>query len=132
MTDTFSKKDRSRIMSQIKAKNTGPEAKLRKMLSSKGLRYRLHYKIDGRPDIVFVSKKTAVFVDGCYWHKCPKCYRPSNSNKAYWSSKIEGNAKRDKRVNRILKSKGWKVVRIWEHEINNDSNPLKRIMLILG
>jgi len=118
ITDLFSKKTRSKIMSKIKSKDTSPEKKLRKALWEKGYRYRIHYKLPGKPDIVFVSKKTAIFVDGCFWHKCPKCYIPPKSNKKYWLPKIEKNVERDKENTKRLQKEGWKVIRIWEHEIN--------------
>lgn len=105
-------------MSQIKGKDTQPEIILRKALSSAGLKgYRLHYKLPGRPDIVFPKKKITVFIDGCFWHKCPKCFIKPETNKSFWNKKIDTNVKRDGIVNSELKEKGWKVIRIWEHEL---------------
>lgn len=109
-------------MAQVKSKNTNPELVFRKILYKNGIRYRLHYKIDGKPDIVIVSKKIAIFIDGCFWHKCPKCYRQPNSNLDYWLPKIQRNVMRDKAVNNNLKSKGWRVIRIWEHQIKKAPN----------
>jgi DNA mismatch endonuclease (patch repair protein) len=115
-------------MAKIKSKNTKPEVLFRRLLYSRGVRYRINYHLDGKPDIVIVSKKIAIFVDGCFWHKCPKCFRSPNSNKPYWSEKIKRNIARDKRINKILKSKGWKVIRIWEHEIkNNPDSTVKKV-----
>ena len=132
MVDTFTKSQRSQIMAKIKSKNTKPETYLRKLLSSRGIRYRIHYSLDGKPDIVFPSKKIAVFVDGCFWHKCPKCFRLPNSNKEYWSKKIQKNTERDKKINQILESKGWKVLRVWEHEIKkNPEDAINRIIELL-
>ena len=119
MPDVFSKKERSKIMSLIKSKNTKLEVGFRKKLWSKGLRYKLHYKINGNPDLAIVSKKTAIFIDGCFWHKCPKHYREPSSNKKYWNLKIERNVQRAKEVNKELKKQGWKVLRFWEHDIKN-------------
>jgi len=128
MADVFSKSLRSKIMSRIRSKNTSPELNLRKTLWNKGYRYKIHYKLPGKPDIVFASKKVAVFVDGCFWHKCPKCYIEPKSNKRYWLPKIEKNVKKDKENNKALKNLGWKVVRIWEHEIQKDKDKtVKRI-----
>lgn len=105
-------------MSMIRAKNTGPEMALRKVLSSEGIRgYRLHHKLPGRPDIVFPAKKLAVFVDGCFWHKCPKCFVRPRTRVAFWDRKIKININRDKAVNLLLKRSGWKVLRFWEHQV---------------
>lgn len=120
MADVFSKEVRSEVMSKIKSKDTTPEMKLRKELWARGYRYRIHYKLPGKPDIVFVGKRIAIFVDGCFWHKCPKCYIKPKSNKKYWLPKIEKNVERDKKNTKLLENKGWKVIRIWEHEIKKD------------
>lgn len=105
-------------MSMIRAKNTGPEIVLRRSLSQKKIRgYRLHYKLPGKPDIVFPSEKLAVFVDGCFWHKCPKCFVRPRTRRAFWNKKIKSNTKRDSIVNLLLKKSGWKVLRFWEHMI---------------
>ena len=124
MTDVLTKQQRSYCMSRIRGKDTQPELLLRKAISSAGIRgYRLHYNLPGRPDFVFPKGKIAVFVDGCFWHKCPKCLIeiPATS-KGYWRRKIEGNVKRDKVVNAELRKKGWKVLRIWEHEVRKSLN----------
>ncbi|MBD3360360.1 DNA mismatch endonuclease Vsr, partial [Candidatus Peregrinibacteria bacterium] len=118
MADKFDRKTRSKIMSRIRAKNTSLEVNFRKLLWQEGLRgYRIHYKLPGKPDIVFTKKKIAIFVDGCFWHKCPKCYEAPKTNKKYWLPKIEKNASRDKENARKLRSRGFKVIRIWEHEV---------------
>jgi len=128
MPDSISKEKRSEIMSKIKSKNTKLEIEFRKKLWNKNLKYRLHYKISGKPDLVFVSKKIAVFVDSCFWHKCPKHFRRPKSRLAYWKPKIERNTTRDKKVNEMLKNEGWKVLRFWEHEIKkNPERCVKKI-----
>jgi len=105
-------------MSMIRAKNTKPEISLRKAMAQTGIcGYRLHYKLPGKPDIVFPSRKIAIFVDGCFWHKCPKCFIMPQTRKSFWKKKIESNTKRDKEVNRLLKKSGWKVFRFWEHAL---------------
>lgn len=73
--------------------------------------------LPGKPEFVFEAARVVVFLDGCYWHGCPKCYRAPTSNSGYWSEKFRRNKDRDKRVGRLLRRDGWKVVRIWEHEI---------------
>lgn len=122
MADIFSKKKRSEIMSKIRAKNTKTEIDLRKKIWAQGLRYKIHSrKLPGNPDIVFPSKKLIVFIDGCFWHKCPKCFKKPASNKKYWNWKIQYNVNKDKRINKELKKEGWKVLRFWEHDVRKHS-----------
>lgn len=124
---------RRKNMAAIKSHNTGPEIKLRKALFAAGLRFRLREKIVGSPDIVFRKKRLAIFVDGCFWHHCPKCYKKPVSNKEFWENKIEANVKRDHEVDRLLGEKGWKVLRIWEHSIRQDVNfEVEKIKIILN
>jgi len=120
MFDVLSPTQRKYCMSRIQGNNTKPEVLLRKALWNKGLRYRLNYKITGKPDLVFPSKKVAVFVDGCFWHRCPDHYVSPKTRAQFWEAKIQGNVERDKKNNASLENAGWKVVRIWEHEINED------------
>jgi len=122
MTDVFSKTKRSEVMSLIRSTNTKPEIAFRKLISStlypKGHRYRLHYKkLPGKPDVVFVKKKVAVFVDGSFWHGHRLKKGQTNLSRRYWLPKIKRNMERDKSVNRRLRKMGWKVVRVWEHDI---------------
>lgn len=137
MADVHNREQRSYNMSMIRSKNTKPEITLRKLLFSKGLKgYRIHYKLPGKPDIVFPKYKLAVFIDGCFWHKCPECFKKPATNKKFWKEKIEGNTKRDKNVNRILKKEGWKVLRIWEHMVKINTtrcyNLIRRELLRRG
>ena len=128
MPDLFSKETRSKIMSAIKSKDTKIERKLRSILWQIGYRYRIHYKIIGKPDIVFPKQKIAIFCDGCFWHGCPKCYKPPKSNQKYWDTKIQKNQTRASYVNDKLKNEGWIVLRFWAHEINeNLESVLKEI-----
>lgn len=101
-------------MSRIKSKQTKPEKTLKKILEKIGFEYQP--KIKGRPDFADRKKRIAIFIDGCFWHKCPKHYKEPKSNKKYWLPKIAKNVERDKKINKEYKKKGWKVVRIWEHE----------------
>lgn len=107
----------SATMSRIRAKNTGPERAMRSALSEAGIKgYRLHYaKAPGRPDIAFVGRKLALFVHGCFWHRCPHCkrYEPK-SNSAWWKKKLDANQERDERKERALRSIGWRVTTVWE------------------
>jgi len=129
MADVLTREQRSYNMSMIRAKNTKPEIILRKLIFASGLRgYRLHYELMGKPDIVFPKRKIAVFIDGCFWHKCPKCFIKPATNRKFWKEKIESNVKRDKAVNAGLRKKGWKVLRIWEHELRNEKTIKRKII----
>jgi len=121
MTDTVSKEKRSEIMSRIKRSNTGLEEGFRKSLWRAGLRYRKNVKeMIGKPDIYFAKKKLVVFLDSCFWHGCKAhCRRPS-SNIDYWTKKIERNIKRDEEVTKYYKDSGFKIIRIWEHELKDN------------
>jgi DNA mismatch endonuclease (patch repair protein) len=79
--------------------------------------WRRHLPLPGRPDFVFPEQKVAVFVDGCFWHGCPKCYTRPKTNRKFWDKKREDNMARDKRVTRQLRRQGWKVIRIWQHSL---------------
>lgn len=116
-------------MSRIKGKNTSPELILRKELTAAGLTcYRIHYGLPGHPDIVFVGKKLAVFVDGDFWHGYLWKKKNRIPPKKYWQAKISSNITRDKKINKLLKNKGWTVIRIWEHELR--SAPLEALKKI--
>ncbi len=115
MTDIFTKKQRSNIMSRIHSKNTGPERRLKPLMAALGFSYQP--KMYGRPDFASRRLKIVVFVDGCFWHKCPKHFILPASNIDYWRRKINKNVLRDEQVNMFYAKKGWKVVRVWEHDI---------------
>lgn len=87
-----------------------------------------------RPDFVFPRLRVAVFVDGCFWHGCPKHATWPKTRAAFWKAKIEGNRARDRRVNRELRKRGWTVVRVWEHELNrnDEARLIRRLFRILG
>ena len=120
--DRVSRKVRSKIMSRIRGKNSKPELLLRKSLFNAGYRYRISYRIDGyRPDIVLISDRIAIFVDGCFWHKCPRCYSEPKSNRRYWIPKIDENIVRDRKIDALLRGDDWHVLHFWEHEINEDT-----------
>jgi len=121
MTDVLNKSQRSYNMSQIKSKNTTPEIKLRKALFQNGIRgYKIHYNLYGKPDIVFTKYKLVIFIDGCFWHKCPKCFIKPETRTDFWMKKIESNKNRDKIINKKLSDEGWIVLRFWEHQIEKE------------
>jgi len=133
MTDVLTGKQRSYCMSRIRARNTKPEIIVRKILSKSGIRgYRLNYKLFGKPDIVFPKRNIAIFIDGCFWHKCPRCFKKPDTNRNFWMKKINSNVKRDKAVNSKLKKMGWVVLRIWEHETKNEKVIMKKLIGRIG
>lgn len=114
--DRVSKATRSRIMASVRSKgNRSTEQLMARILRKAGLRgYRKHWKVLGKPDFAWPDRKIALFVDGCFWHGCPRCNRPSKSRVGFWRKKISDNRKRDLRVSRQLRRQGWKVLRVWE------------------
>lgn len=112
------------VMQANTSKNTKPELVVRQMLRQLGWPgYRLHWKTSaGRPDIVYPGRKIAIFVNGCFWHRHEGCKKASTpkSNQEFWNAKFERNKARDKRVTEQLKAEGWKVVTIWECELEKD------------
>lgn len=122
MADNHTKEQRSYNMSKIRSTNSAPEEKVRKYLFSKGFRYRKNVKsLPGCPDIVLPKYKTAIFVNGCFWHKhdCPRFVWPS-SNKEYWEPKIRRNVERDKINIELLQKEGWRVLVVWECELKKN------------
>ena len=101
-------------------RDTGPERALRSELHRRGLRFRVDMPIPdlgvrARPDIVFTRHRLAVYVDGCFWHRCPIHGTEPKANADYWAPKLDANVERDRRVNRLLEQAGWRVLRIWSH-----------------
>jgi DNA mismatch endonuclease (patch repair protein) len=130
MVDVFNKEKRSLVMAKIRGeKNRDTELKLIRMFRAAGVHgWRRKYKIIGKPDFVFVASKTAVFVDGCFWHACPVHGRVPGSNSPYWSAKLVRNRARDKFVKRSLLKRGWTVLRVWEHELAQPSKVIRKIL----
>ena len=118
---------RSRNMAAIKSKNTKPEIEVRKILHEMGYRFRLHRKdLPGNPDIVLPKYKTAIFVNGCFWHQHEGCkYACLPKTKTdFWKKKLEGNKKRDKVKQSQLNELGWKIINVWECEIKDKKDHL--------
>lgn len=125
MADIFAPEVRSRIMSRIRGKDTKPERLVRKILRDHGIRYRMNDRtLPGSPDLVLKDAKVAVLVHGCFWHGHRRCrrFRMPKSRVAFWRRKIETNRARDARVRRRLRRLGWKVVTVWECQL--ERNPL--------
>ncbi len=116
MADKMTQQQRHRCMAAIRSKNTKPELMVRKFLFANGLRFRINVrKLPGSPDIVLPRFRTAVFIDGCFWHGHENCksFRLPATNTEFWRKKIERNRERDNAVNAALTRLGWQVVRIW-------------------
>jgi len=94
--------------------------------------WRRHLPLRGKPDFTFRRQRVVIFVDGCFWHGCARHLRMPQSNKAYWEKKISGNVIRDKIIRKELRATGWKVIRIWEHELPNEVRLVKRLQRILA
>ena len=133
--DIVSREVRSRMMSNIRGKDTLPERAVRKAAHSLGYRYRLHRNdLPGSPDLVFPSRNTVIFVHGCYWHRhtgCRYCYVPK-SNVEFWQKKFKNNIVRDKRVQKELEQRGWRVVTVWECETASDDGLRDKLKAYLG
>ena len=120
-------------MSRVRSRgNLTTEVKLLKLFRlHKITGWRRHLKLIGTPDFAFPKAKLAVFIDGCFWHKCPKCYRAPKSSAEYWTAKVDRNRARDLKVTRELKARGWRVVRIWECQLKTPDRILRRISKLL-
>ena len=118
--DIWTKEKRSDVMSKIGSKNTKPELILRSALFKKGFRFRVHRKdLPGKPDIVLRKYQTVIFVHGCFWHYHKDCRegRIPSTNSIFWKTKLLKNVEKDERNTKVLQEMGWKVIVVWECEI---------------
>jgi len=123
LPDTLSQADRSRVMRAVHSNNTrSTERRFRAILAAKGIgRWKSSQRdLPGKPDLVFPTQKLAIFLDGCFWHGCVKCYRRPRSRQEYWDAKLASNVARDLRITKDLLANGWQVLRFWEHEIRDE------------
>lgn len=122
---SFGRLSRSELMARVRSHgNKNTELRLIQVFRDAGITgWRRGSKLVGKPDFVFQKLKAAVFVDGCFWHGCPEHGSSPKTRASFWLAKITGNKARDRRVNRILKIQGWNVLRIWEHELRQRSEP---------
>ena len=116
MPDVFTKAKRSEVMSLIRSRgNRATELRLIALMREHGITgWRRNARVFGKPDFVFRAAKLAVFVDGCFWHGCPRHATMPANNRAFWKAKLARNAARDREVTRTLRKAGWRVLRIWE------------------
>ena len=134
MADIFSKAKRSEIMSRIKGKETKLEILVRRFLFARGFRYRKNDpRYAGKPDIVLPKYRAIVFVHGCFWHGHENCRAAAlpATRKEFWKNKIAGNVERDQKSIELLIKEGWKVIIIWDCEINNEEKRSNRLNLLI-
>lgn len=118
--DVVDRATRSRMMSGIRGKDTQPELTVRSFLHRAGLRFRLHAKLPGKPDLVLPKYHAAVFVHGCFWHRHEGCRYATTpaSNAAFWQEKFAANVRNDTKVKQQLQALGWRVLVIWSCELD--------------
>lgn len=133
MADIWSKQKRSEVMSLIRSRgNKATELRLIKIFREFGITgWRRNQTLLGKPDFTFRRERVVVFVDGCFWHGCPKCYKRPKSNQEFWDTKIVNNRKRDRLVSRELRRLEWQVVRIWQHQLVNSARVASRVLRAL-
>jgi DNA mismatch endonuclease, patch repair protein len=134
--DRITKEQRSKNMSRVRSRDTGPELRLRSALHRMGLRYTLQRKdLPGKPDIVMQSRHTVIFVHGCFWHQhkgCAKAALPK-TRETFWRTKLQGNVERDRKVSEQLKQLGWKVIVVWECQMAHGMDQVVRsVMRCIG
>lgn len=129
MTDTFSPRERSQIMSRIRSRgNAATELRFVEILKNhKIVGWRRGMPLPGKPDFVFPAARLAVFIDGDFWHGNPNGFRLPKSNLAYWRKKIASNRERDKKVNRRLRADGWRVLRFWQSRLADEKTVVRRL-----
>lgn len=129
MADIWSKQKRSEVMSLIRSRgNKATELRLIEIFREHGITgWRRNQPLLGKPDFTFRRERVVVFVDGCFWHGCPRCYKRPKSNQKFWDAKIAANRKRDRLVNRELRRLGWRVVRVWQHQLDSSARVAGRI-----
>ena len=135
MPDQFSAEERSRIMRRVKSKGTRPEMLIRSALHRLGYRYSLHRPdLPGRPDLALGSRRKALFINGCFWHLHPGCGRARipQSNRGYWTAKLERNRLRDSENIDALQVLGWDVMTVWECELRDLEAAVVRVSSFLG
>jgi DNA mismatch endonuclease, patch repair protein len=134
MTDMFSPTERSRIMSKVKGRgNEATELRLMRIFRDFGFRgWRRQTTVFGKPDFVFPTKRIAVFVDGCFWHGCPIHGSVPATNRTFWKHKLARNRNRDALVGRELRSLGWRVLRIWQHELREPVGVARKLGRLLA
>ena len=135
MPDRYSAEVRSRTMARVRSKDTRPEMAVRRELHRLGYRYRLHHpNLPGKPDLVFGARRKALFINGCFWHLHPGCPRAQipQSNRDFWTAKLERNRIRDSANVEALQGRGWEAMTVWECELRDLESAVMRIVSFLG
>lgn len=137
MSDVLTPQQRHRCMSHIRSKATKPEMLVRRWLWSHGYRYRLNVKsVPGKPDIVMRKYRTAIFVNGCFWHGHEGCkqFVLPKTNTAFWQAKIDRNRERDRQNATLLRSNGWQVITLWACSLTKDKleNTMQQVSIALN
>src|SRR5260370_34304759 len=137
MTDWLTREQRSRNMASIRSKgNATTERVFLSIVRKAGISgWRRQLNLPGKPDFAFRSQRLAIFLDGCFWHGCPRCYRLPQDNRAYWKKKLMGNRCRDRQRSRERRTLCWRVIRIWAHTLRSTrgrSQILKRVRVFLS
>lgn len=113
--------------------NRTTEGRLVALFRAAGVKgWRRHCPLPGKPDFVFRVVRVAIFVDGCFWHGCPRCYKMPKSNRVFWAKRIRTNMTRDRRVATELRRQGWRVLRVWECRLRQPERTLRRILRSLA
>ncbi len=132
MVDIWTKTKRSDVMSRIRSKDTGPERAVRSMVHALGYRFRLHRNdLPGKPDIVLPKYGAVIFVNGCFWHQHKNCIdgRIPKSSSDYWRKKLQRNIEKDKENVKKLRKMGWKVLSLWECDIEKHPERVRKNIL---
>ncbi len=123
MADNVSSERRSATMKAVRSQNTSLELEIRRALWARGIRYRVNVRdLPGKPDIANKSLGLVIFVDSCFWHGCPEHGRIPKSHVDFWTAKISKNKQRDASITAQYQSMGWRIVRVWEHELESNLN----------
>ena len=129
MADDMTWDQRRRTMSKIRSKWTCQEKAVHSALSELVVEHEMHPQVEGSPDLIIPNQRTAVFLHGCFWHKCSVCFKAPKSNQEYWTPKLERNVQRDVENQKKLLDSGWLVVVIWEHEVKSSKHTGIRSLL---
>ena len=123
----MTKAQRSHLMSSIHSKWTKPEVAIHVLLKRYGIAHTMHPKMKGSPDILIRKEKVVAYINGCFWHGCSRHFILPRSNTDFWRRKISGNIKRDKMSYKAMRKDGWRVVKIWEHELSRPDKILQKL-----
>ena len=133
-TDVFDSAKRSAVMRRVKGRDTGPELRVRRLLTAMGARYRLNRKdLPGSPDIVMPGRRLAIFIHGCFWHghDCARGARVPKANRDYWVGKVARNRARDQAAGAALAAAGWRVETVWECDLKDEAGLRDRLIDLL-